>query len=210
MTETLFAPAFALWGSDVTWLELVAFVLSLVMVVGNIRERLWAWPLAITTSALYAWLFWRSRLYGQVGLQIVFATLAAWGWWQWRFGHRSSGAALRPTPLDPRGRWACLAATLLLWPLLGALLRWGTDSPAPWADAFPTAGSLVAQWLLGRKYIENWAGWAVVNVASIALFLWQQLWLTALLYTLFLALCAWGWRAWQHQANPVGAAVNPV
>lgn len=209
MSDLLLHTLFSIWGSPVTVLEALAFVLSLLMVVGNVHERMWAWPLAITTSVLYGWLFWRSRLYGQVGLQIVFAALAAWGWWQWRFGQRADGAPLRPTHLPQRELRACVLATLLLWPLLGALLRWGTDSPAPWADAFPTAASLVAQWLLARKYVENWAGWAIVNTASIGLFVWQQLWLTALLYALFLAMSFWGWRAWQRQVQgPAMAAAS--
>ena len=66
-------------------------------------------------------------------------------------------------------------------------------------DAFPTAVSIVGQFLLGRKYIENWAVWLAVNVVSVGLFAWKGLWLTTLLYGLFTALSAVGWRAWQRK-----------
>ena len=45
--QPLFAGAFVVAGSVVTWLELVAFVLALAMVVFNMRVDPRGWPLAI-------------------------------------------------------------------------------------------------------------------------------------------------------------------
>ena len=197
----LLAPAFSLWGSPVTGLELLAFVLSLAMVVGNIRVNVVAWPLAIAASLLYFVLFWDSRLYGEAGLQIFFALVAGWGWWQWQRGRAADGSMLRVRCLSGRGRLALLAAVALAWPALGALLRQTTDTDVPWWDALPTAGSVAGQWLLGRKYVENWPVWVAVNAVSIGLFAWKGLWLTAVLYALFLLLALWGWRAWLQRAR---------
>ena len=197
MPDTLFAEAFALWGNGVTWLELAGFVLALLMVVGNIRERLWAWPLAIASSLLYFLLFWRSKLYGEASLQIVFAALAFWGWWQWYRGYRDDGSALSVTTLDSGKLLKTVAACALLWPATGLFLHYFTDSDVPWWDAFPTAVSLVAQYLLARKYLENWVAWVVVNSVSIALFASKGLWLTVLLYALFIMMSVVGWRAWR-------------
>jgi nicotinamide mononucleotide transporter len=95
---------------------------------------------------------------------------------------------------------ALLAAVLVAWPLLGAFLRRATDTDVPWWDALPTAGSLAGQWLLARKYVDNWPVWVVVNAVSVGLFAWKGLWLTAVLYALFLVMALWGWRAWQRLA----------
>lgn len=199
MPEALFAPAFALWGSPVTWLELAAVVLSLVMVWCNIREIHWAWPLAIVASLMYWAIFWRNRLYGEASLQVFFVVVAAWGWWQWLRGSRADGSALHVARLSARGRWAVVALTLLAWPLTALFLDHYTDSDVPWWDAFPTALSVIAQFLLGRKYIENWAGWALVNVVSVGVFIIKGLWLTMGLYLVFAVLSVAGWRAWQRQ-----------
>lgn len=198
--QPLLAPAFGLWGSPVTWLELLAVVLSLAMVVCNIRVNVLAWPLAMVASLLYCLLFWDSRLYGEAGLQIVFAVVAGWGWWQWLRGRTADGAALHVRTLSRRGRWLLLAAVACAWPLLGSLLRHATDTDVPWWDALPTAGSLAGQWLLGRKYVENWPAWVAVNAVSVGLFAWKGLWLTVLLYLIFLLMALWGWRAWQRLA----------
>jgi nicotinamide mononucleotide transporter len=195
--DTLFTAAFTLWGSPVSWLELAAVALSLAMVACNIREVHWGWPLAIVASLMYFAIFWRSKLYGDASLQVFFAAIAGWGWWQWLRGHREDGSALRVAVLSARGRLAAVAAGLLLWPAIGAFLWKFTDTDVPWWDAFPTAFSLVGQVLLGRKYLENWLVWGVVDVVALGLFAWKGLWFTAGLYGLFVVLCVLGWREWR-------------
>jgi len=197
----LLAPAFEIWASPVTWLEVVAFWIAIAMVLANMRVNPVAWPLAIASSLLYALLFADSKLYGQASLQIVFVVVALWGWWQWLRGRGSDGAALRVHRLAPRARALAIAATLAAWPLLGVLLARGTDSPVPYADALPTVASVTGQFLLGRKALENWAVWLAVNVYSVGLFAYRELWLTTLLYAIFALLSVAGWRAWRRLAG---------
>lgn len=193
----LFASAFVLWGAPVTWLEIAAFVLAVAMVVCNIRVNILGWPLAIASSLLYFLLFWKSRLYGDASLQLFFVAVAGWGWWQWLRGTDDSGRPLRVRTLGARGRWLALAALALAWPATGLFLRRFTDTDVPWWDAFPTAASVLGQWLLGRKYVENWPVWIAVNSVAVALFAYKGLWLTVLLYALFVAMSFVGWRAWR-------------
>jgi nicotinamide mononucleotide transporter len=199
MPDALFAEAFTLWGSPTTWLEVVAVLLSLVMVGCNIREIHWGWPLAIVASLLYFVLFWRHRLYGDASLQVFFAVVSAWGWWQWLRGVRPDGTALRVSRLTRRGWMITLALCAVLWPATGLFLKTFTDTDVPWWDAFPTAVSLVAQFLLGRKYLENWVLWFVVDVVSVGLYAYKGLWLTVGLYAVFVALCVVGWREWKQR-----------
>jgi nicotinamide mononucleotide transporter len=199
--QPLLASAFTIWGSPITWLEIVAFVLAVWMVVCNMRVNPLGWPLAITSSLLYCLLFWNSKLYGDASLQVFFAVIAAWGWWQWVRGTDAQGHSLEVRELPPQGRWKVLVATIVAWPVLGLFLRRFTDTDVPWWDAFPTAFSIAGQWLLGRKYIENWPTWALVNVVSVALFAYKGLWLTVVLYALFAGMSFAGWRAWQQKAE---------
>ena len=198
----LLAAAFTLLGSPVTWLEIGAFGLSLWMVVCNMRVNILAWPLAIVASLAYGLLFAHSKLYGEAGLQVFFVLIAAWGWWQWRYGRQAGGATLAVRYLDARARWRLAVATLAAWPLLGLLLQRVTDTDVPYWDALPTAGSVAGQWLLGRQYVENWPVWVAVNVVSVSLFAYKGLWLTVVLYGLFTLLALAGWRAWAQRARP--------
>ncbi|MFN3629500.1 MAG: nicotinamide riboside transporter PnuC [Casimicrobiaceae bacterium] len=197
--------AFTLLGTPVSWLEVAAFALALANIVLNVREIHWAWPLAFIASLLYAWLFQASRLYGEMGVNLFFAATALWGWWQWLHGRRSGAAAAAPGPLRitrlsaAQRRHAALA-WLLAWALVALLLDRATDSDVPAADAFVTAGSVIGTVLLARKFIENWWVWLIVNAASVALFLYKALWLTAILYAIFFALALWGLARWRQQA----------
>ena len=193
----LFASAFTVLGAPITWAELVAFVLAIAMVVCNMRVNPAGWPLAIVSSLLYGLLFWNSRLYGDASLQVFFAAISVWGWWQWLRGHDGAGRSLHVHRLGRRGRWIALGTLAVAWPATGLFLRRYTDTDVPWWDAFPTALSVIGQWLLGRKYVENWPVWIVVNVVSTALLAYKGLWLTVVLYGVFAVMSVFGWRAWQ-------------
>jgi len=107
---------------------------------------------------------------------------------------------LRVRALSTQGRLIAIAAVAVGWPAIGWLLHRTTDTDVPWWDAFPTAASIVGQWLLGRKYVENWPVWVIVNMVSVALFAYKGLWLTVGLYAVFVAMSFAGWRAWRRLA----------
>ena len=197
--QPFFVPAFTLWNTPVSWLEMLAFVLAVAMVLFNMRVNPIAWPLAIVSSLLYFALFWSSRLYGDASLQVFFAAVAGWGWWQWLRGTDESGQALRVRHLGTPGRIGVLVAIAIAWPATALFLRRFTDTDVPWWDAFPTAASVVGQWLLGRKYVENWPVWIAVDVVGAALFAYKGLWLTTLLYVVFVVMAAVGWHSWRRR-----------
>ena len=192
--------AFTLLGTAVTWLEVIAFVLALANIACNVFEIHWGWPLTIIASVLYAWLFYASKLYGEAGVNVFFAVAALWGWWQWLRGHRSgSHAPLRIARLDSQGIVITVVGWAVAWLGCALLLRAITDSDVPWADGFVTAGSVVGTVLLGRKFIENWPIWLIVNAASVALFAYKGLTLTVVLYVIFFGLAIWGWIGWRER-----------
>ncbi len=199
-------PAFTLWGSPVTWVEVAGFVLSVWMVVCNMRVQALAWPLAIGSSLLYALLFAHSKLYGEATLQGLFVLVALWGWWQWVRRPGDARAPLVVHTLSATQRWQALALTAAAWPVLGWVLHRVTDSDVPYLDALPTMGSITGQILLGRKAVENWPVWVAVNLISIALFAVKGLWLTVLLYALFTGMAWVGWQAWRRLATEAGHA----
>lgn len=194
--------AFTVFGAGVTWLEVLAFALALGCVVCNVLEIHWAWPLAIAASLLYAWLFFASRLYGDVAVQGFFVVSSVWGWHQWLFGRRidNAGGAAVPLQVARLGARRVLAVGLLwlaLWPVLGWALARFTDTDVPFFNAFPTVGSFIGQILLALKFVETWPVWLLVNGVSVVLYASKQLWLTAALYVIFAALAIAGWQRWR-------------
>ncbi len=192
--------AFNFFGAPVSYLETIAFVLALAMVVCSAYERAITWPLAIVSSALYVWLFYVNKLYGETTVNVFFVLSGIWGWTQWLFGHRAhSTAPLRIASMSNKGLVMTLVAWISAWMVLALFLWRFTDGDAPWADAFVTAGSFVGTVLLARKFIENWPVWVLVNAASVALFVYKGLWLTTLLYAILFVLSFWGWQKWRRQ-----------
>lgn len=189
--------AFHMLGAPASWAEVLGALLGLAMVVCNIRQVHWGWPLALLSSLLYGWVFWGARLYAEALLQIFFALTAVWGWVQWLRGLLPSGQPLHVQRLPAHQALMSVGACVLLSLLIGSFLAQFTDSDVPWWDAIPTALSLVATALLGRKYLENWPLWIAVNLISIALFAYKGLWLTAALYAVFAVMAAWGWHTWR-------------
>ncbi|QBE65246.1 nicotinamide riboside transporter PnuC [Pseudoduganella lutea] len=185
-----------LLGLSTTPLELLSFVLSIATVWLNIRQNHWAWLFAILSSALYGVVFFQSKLYGDMGLQLVFITVSFWGWYQWLHGD-DTHARLPVTGLS----WAGSGAAALGWIMGFIALAWFlmsfTDTDVPFADGFLTAGSLVGQLLLSRKKLENWHVWIIVDVLYVALYVHKGLMLTAVLYGLFVVMATIGLLAWR-------------
>jgi nicotinamide mononucleotide transporter len=200
--------AFTLLGTSVTWLEAVAFAFALACVVCNVYEIHWGWPLLVISSALYGWLFFATRLYGDVAVQLYFALSSLWGWWEWVYGRRGTHdgggpqaqAPLRVARLASPARIRVAALWLLAWPLLGTALARYTDTDVPYFNGFPTAGSFIAQALMGLKYIECWPVWIVVDVTAAVLYATKTLWLTSMLSLIFATLAVVGWRRWRATA----------
>jgi nicotinamide mononucleotide transporter len=186
--------------------ELAGFVLSLAMVYCNIKEIHWGWPLAIASSALYGVVFWNTQLYGEASLQVMFILTSIWGWRQWRLGVQApqaeswvKPATLQISRLLPRQRHQAIFAFLIAWPVFSFFLYRFTDSNVAIWDGLVTALSLLAQYLLAKKKIENWWVWLAVNLITVGLMLVKSLWLTALLYLIFAGLSYVGLKAWQRR-----------
>jgi nicotinamide mononucleotide transporter len=190
-----------LLGLATTPLELISFALAVTTVLLNIGQNHWAWLFSILSSATYALVFFDSRLYGDAGLQLVFIALSIWGWCQWlkvKVGSDTAASAINVSRLSARGwRWSA-AAWLAGFAALAWFLHRYTDTDVPRIDGFLTAGSLLGQWLLGRKKLENWHVWIVVDLLYVGLYLYKNLMLTAILYAIFVALALAGLRTWQR------------
>ncbi len=192
-----------LFGLPTTWFELLSFVLSVITVVLNIRQNHWAWLFAILSSAGYAVVFLQSKIYGDMALQYMFIAVSLWGWYQWRHGGEQHDA-LKVSRLSPKGFGWSAVAWLVLFPACTLVLK-QTDTDVPYIDAFLTAGSLVGQFLLSKKKIENWHVWIAVDIIYVGLYIHKGLLLTALLYAVFVVLAILGLREWYRSESRASA-----
>ncbi|MDO8332041.1 MAG: nicotinamide riboside transporter PnuC [Fluviicoccus sp.] len=185
-------------GTRLSGSEIAGFATGLWCVWLTLRKSIWNFPVGIANCTLLLWLFWESRLFADAGLQIMFIVLGALGWHQWLQG--KTGPELPVGTLSQREwRNTAIITGLLILSLFSVLTV--AKGSIPVFDALITALSLVAQWLLNRRKLENWIFWIGVDLISVPVYAYKQLYLIAGLYAVFLLLCVRGYRSWKHDLD---------
>lgn len=181
------------WLAD-NWAEVVGFGTGLVCVYLATRRNVWNYPIGLANNIVFLVLFTSVGLYASAGLQVVYGALAIHGWVRWTRRSESDSSYIARTARS-QVPWLIGVAVALAAVVAWVLFTF-TDSSVAWADAGTTSASLVAQYLLNRKRIENWFVWIGVDIVFAVLAAMSGLWLIAVLYVLFVGLCVHGYRAW--------------
>jgi nicotinamide mononucleotide transporter len=181
----------------VSTLELVAALVGALSVYLSVRQNIWSWPTAIVNVVLYTLVFYDAKLYADMGLQVIYAVLSVYGWYEWLHGGENK------TELHVTRTARRLAIVLALIGLVGAaalgvILRRATDAALPFMDSFLSSTSLVAQWMMTKKKLENWLVWIAVDVLYVGMFTFKHLYLTSALYAVFLVLAVRGYIDWRR------------
>ncbi len=80
-----------------------------------------------------------------------------------------------------------------------------TDSTVPWWDALNTSLSIVAMWMLARKWVEQWLVWLVVDAVSTALYIYKGIPFYAVLYALYTVIAWFGYLRWLREMRNASA-----
>jgi nicotinamide mononucleotide transporter len=176
--------------------EMFAFLTGAVCVWLLVKENIWSWPIGIANNLFYVIVFWRAKLYADMGLQFFYIAISIYGWWNW-LHHQAGSKKLNVIRIGGREATALFLIGLGSTGGLYWFLRRFTDSTVPLGDSLTTAMSLVAQYMLSRKHIENWYVWITADIIYIALYAYKQLYLTGLLYLIFMIMCIMGAIQWK-------------
>jgi nicotinamide mononucleotide transporter len=179
--------------------ELSGAVLGLIYISLSVRQKIMTWPFGIATSVLYAFVFYTSRFYAGMGLQIYYVAMSVYGWYFWLRGKRAIESKELPVSKITAGQtgWSVLLF-LISFVSIYLFLNLQTDSPVPLLDALTTSLSIVATWMLARKILENWLIWIIANLFSIGLYMFQNLWPTVILFGAYEVLAIYGYFQWKH------------
>lgn len=190
-----------------SWTEILGVITGAASVLLAVRESAWNWPVGIANNIFFLILFWNTKLYADATLQIVYIIIAFFGWWNWvRGGAGHTTLSISRTAL--RQGIILVAVTALATTLLTILLHRYTDSTAPLGDGVTTALSLTAQYMLSRKLLENWWVWMTADVIYIGLYCYKSLYLTGVLYLVFLGMCIAGYTGWRKTLRARAATIQ--
>ena len=180
-------------------LEAASVLFSVLYLVLAIRESLWCWPAAFLSSVLTLAVVLGVRLYSEVVLNVYYAAMAVYGWYQWHYGGRTRGAAQLPISIWPLKMHAlAIGGSLALSAAVGLLMSRYTQAAFPYLDAFVTVFSVVTTYLVARKILENWLYWLVVDSLALYVYWQRELYFFVGLFVLYLVLVVIGLVRWHR------------
>ena len=190
-------------------LEAAGVLFSVLYLVFAIRESLWCWPAAFLSSVLTIVVMFGARLYSEAALNVFYAAMAVYGWYQWRYGGREQGASQLPIGVWPLAAHAlAIFGSLAVAVGVGWLMSRNTAAAFPYLDAFVTVASVVTTYMVARKILENWLYWLVIDSLSMYLYWQRELYLYVGLFAAYLVLVVVGFVRWHRDWR--AAAQSPA
>lgn len=181
-------------------IEILGAIAGLVYLYFSVKQLIWLWPLGILTSLLYVYVFYDSRLFADMSLQVYYFFISLYGWYFWVSGGSKSETKekkLKVSRLNFRMLSVLLFVTFILTIISGYILINFTGSTLPWWDAFTTSASIVAMWMLARKILENWLFWVVIDLISMGIYIYKGLFPTVILFFVYSTVAIVGYFEWR-------------
>lgn len=189
------------------YLELAGTLAGVVYLWLEYKASAWLWVASIVMPAIYLKVYYDAGLYADFGISVYYIVASLYGLICWIRQSMNHSGKITVTDVSddtqgirkaPRRLWMQISVVfLLLWVALGFMLVRFTDSNVPWADAFTTALSIVALWMLAKKYIEQWLVWIAADVACAILYAYKDLWMTGALYLAYAIVAVFGYMKWK-------------
>ena len=187
-------------------IEIIGAAIGLIYLFLEYKANVWLWPAGIVMSLFYVVIFFHGKFYADAAVYLYYIGANTYGLLKWTQSKRQSltgdGNEAKELTIThvPANKILPIAATAIaLWGLLYWILSTFTDSPIPLGDAFTTAFSIVAMWMLAQKYLEQWLLWIIVNVVSTALYFWKGLYPTAILFIVYVIVAVLGYFRWRNE-----------
>lgn len=178
--------------------EWIGTIFGLLTVWYSVKENILCWPTGMISVAAYSILFFSIKLYADTLLQVFFFIVSILGWVAWAKRDKDN-QELHITLLSKRDRILIFLLMIVCIILSGSLFSYYTDAHIPFWDSTATGMSVTAQLLLIRKKFENWILWIIVNILSIGIYFYKEVYLTTFLYVVFLCMATKGFFEWKKQ-----------
>jgi nicotinamide mononucleotide transporter len=195
-------------------LEAAGTLASLIYLFYSIREKSWLWPWGLVASALMSVGFYQVALYADMGLQFYYIVVSIYGWWYWINGNAGKNNDEVSIKLLSKQLFLKLTivgiviylAILLVLLKVPAMVNI-SSSELPYLDSFTTAASIIATWMLARKYIHHWLFWVVIDLVSMGMYIYKGLYFYSFLYLVFTAGAIVGYLEWTKTVRGYAKAV---
>lgn len=180
--------------------EIIAVVMGISYLILAMRENSWCWVAGFIGTCIFCVLFFNAKLYMESGLQIYYAAMAVYGWWQWQYGGKDKHSlAISRWPLQ--NHVLAFSAIIILSGISGTLLANNTQATYPVLDSIVTWGSLVTTYMVARKILENWLYWVALDSLALCLYFNKGLYFTTGLFGVYVVLAMLGFYRWLNSSK---------
>lgn len=179
-------------------LELTGVIFGLLSVYFSVKQNIWTWPTGIISVSAFGVLFFQIKLYADMCLQVFFLWSCIQGWYFWLHGGENK-TSLTISTLTTRQRILLSFALIGCVGVIGFLFQRFTDAALPYLDSTASGMSVMAQLLLMRKKFETWYVWIAVDILSVGIYIYKEVFFTAGLFFVFMILCINGLMTWRRE-----------
>lgn len=188
------------------FLEYFGVVTGLLYLWLEIKQHKAMWVIGFLTSLTYVFVFFFSKFYAVMTLNLYYVLISIYGFLLWTRHHGETNTQTGETGIiyrriDRQLILFCGLASIILFAGIYAILNYFTDSPVALGDAFTTALSIVATWMLAQRIIEHWPCWVLINAVSAYLYFSRGLYPTMILYICYTVLAVVGYYNWKKKGN---------
>ncbi|MCD8288906.1 MAG: nicotinamide riboside transporter PnuC [Prevotella sp.] len=186
-------------------MDIAGAVLGLLYLFFEFRRSAWMWVTGLVMPAVYMVVLFQKGIYADCGMEAYYFLAGIYGLCYWIKGGTKKEKRVEISRVPEKLIVVLSVIAAVLWGCLWLFLAYCTDSTVPCIDAFTTALSVVALWLLSRKYIEQWWLWFVVDLVSTGLYVYKGLYGRALLYAIYTVAAVYGYRFWKKRMESLSA-----
>ena len=183
------------------YLELAGTIIGLIYLWLEYKASVYLWIASVIMPAVYIVIYYQAGLYADLGINVYYVFASVYGLICWMLGSKGNDEKkeeLKITHTPKKMYLPLTAVTAVLTYLIAQILINFTDSNVPWADSFTTALSVVAMWMLARKYAEQWLAWIVVDIVCTLLYVYKGLYFTSMLYAIYSVIAYFGYLKWKR------------
>lgn len=178
-------------------IEIIGAVIGLLYLYFEYNANKLLWPVGVLMPIIYIYIFFVSKFYADMGVNIYYFFASIYGWVKWSNSKKDNSEELQIARTPNKYILPLTAIGLALFAVIAFILVRFTDSPVPYGDSFTTALSILGMWLLAHKYLEQWWFWVAVNIVSCGLYLWKGLHTTSILFAIYSVISVFGYFKWK-------------
>lgn len=178
-------------------IENFGLIFSLLFIILNAKGRIAGWLFGILGSGLYIYVFYNAELYSAMGLQVYYVVMGVYGWISWKSSEKEM-VDFYARSMSKRLMSALMLSGAVLSVGLGFIMKTYLDSSLPFQDAFTTVYAFIATWMMAKRYYQNWTIWIIVDASATVIYIYKELYPTALLFGIYTIMAFYGYYNWKN------------